>query len=96
MHHYVSVFLAISVLQVNMHTLITKKKTRNCESCITLRLMRRALDSGPILPYSYTPLYLLHTANNAPLQWDIVINYLLFTFLIVSYYPIGPTLVQLF
>ena len=45
MHHYVSVFLAISVLQVNMHTLITKKKTRNCESCITLRLMRRALDS---------------------------------------------------
>ena len=26
MHHYVSVFLAISVLQVNMHTLITKKR----------------------------------------------------------------------
>ena len=45
MHHYVSVVLAICVLQVNMHTLITKKKTRNCESCITLRLMRRALDS---------------------------------------------------
>ena len=26
MHHYVDVFLAISVLQVNMHTLITKKR----------------------------------------------------------------------
>ena len=51
MHHYVSVFLAISVLQVNMHTLITKKKTRNCESCITLRLMRRALDSNQRIPY---------------------------------------------
>ena len=28
MRHYVDVFLAISVLQVNMHTLITKKDSQ--------------------------------------------------------------------
>ena len=26
MHHYIGIFLVISVLQVNMHTLITKKR----------------------------------------------------------------------